>query len=486
MKTSEKLNMTMLCDFYELTMSNGYFNNGYKDRTVIFDVFFRRVPDQGGFAIAAGLEQLIEYIEDLHFSEEDIDYLRGRNLFCEEFLEYLKNFRFTGDIYAVPEGTPVFPKEPLVVVKAPAIEAQLIETFTLLTINHQSLIATKANRVVRSAQGRTVLEFGSRRAQGADAAIVGARAAYIGGVNGTACTISDQLYGVPAGGTMAHAWVQMFDTEYEAFKTYCEIYPTNATLLVDTYNTLKSGIPNAIRAFNEVLKPLGITKCGIRLDSGDIAYLSQKARQMLDEAGWTECKISASNSLDEYLIRDLLQQGAQIDMFGVGERMITARSEPVFGGVYKLVAVEGEDGEIIPKIKVSENVEKITVPHFKKLWRFYGNDTGKAIADYMTVYDETVDDSGDLEIFDPYATWKKKVVYDFNAKELLVPIFIKGELVYQSPSLQEIQDYCRAQVDTLWDEVKRFDNPHKYYVDLSDKLWNIQHDLLEKSQEFGQ
>lgn len=483
MKTSEKLNMTMLCDFYELTMSNGYFKNGYKDRTVIFDVFFRRVPDQGGFAIAAGLEQLIEYIEDLHFSDDDIEYLRGRNLFCEEFLEYLKNFRFTGDIYAVPEGTPVFPKEPLVVVKAPAIEAQIIETFTLLTINHQSLIATKANRVVRSAQGRTVLEFGSRRAQGADAAIVGARAAYIGGVNGTACAISDQLYGVPAGGTMAHAWVQMFDTEYEAFKTYCEIYPTNATLLVDTYNTLKSGIPNAIRAFNEVLKPMGITKCGIRLDSGDIAYLSRKARQMLDEAGWTECKISASNSLDEYLIRDLLQQGAQIDMFGVGERLITARSEPVFGGVYKLVAVEGEDGEIIPKIKVSENVEKITVPHFKKLWRFYGNDTGKAIADYMTVYDETVDDSGDLEIFDPYATWKKKVVYDFNAKELLVPIFLNGKRVYDSPSLQEIQDYCRAQVDTLWDEVKRFDNPHKYYVDLSDKLWNIQHDLLQKSQE---
>ncbi len=483
MKTSEKLNMTMLCDFYELTMSNGYFHNGYKDRTVIFDVFFRRVPDQGGFAIAAGLEQLIEYIEDLHFSDEDIAYLRGRNLFCEEFLEYLKNFRFTGDIYAVPEGTPVFPKEPLVVVKAPAIEAQIIETFTLLTINHQSLIATKANRVVRAAQGRTVLEFGSRRAQGSDAAIVGARAAYIGGVNGTACAISDQLYGVPASGTMAHAWVQMFDSEYEAFKTYCEIYPNNATLLVDTYNTVKSGIPNAIRAFNEVLKPLGITKCGIRLDSGDIAYLSRKARQMLDEAGWTECRISASNSLDEYLIRDLVLQGAQIDMFGVGERLITARSEPVFGGVYKLVAVEGENGEIIPKIKVSENVEKITVPHFKKLWRFYGNDTGKAIADYMTVYDETVDDSGDLEIFDPYATWKKKVVYDFNAKELLVPVFLNGKRVYDSPSLQEIQDYCRQQVETLWDEVKRFDNPHKYYVDLSDKLWNIQHELLEKSQK---
>ena len=374
MKTSEKLNMTMLCDFYELTMGNGYFTNGYKDRTVIFDVFFRRVPDQGGYAIAAGLEQLIEYIEDLHFSDEDIEYLRGRNLFCEEFLEYLRNFRFTGDIYAVPEGTPVFPKEPLVVVKAPAIEAQLIETFTLLTINHQSLIATKANRVVRAAQGRTVLEFGSRRAQGADAAIIGARAAYIGGVNGTACTISDQLYGVPAGGTMAHAWVQMFDTEYEAFKTYCEIYPTNATLLVDTYNTLKSGIPNAIRAFNEVLKPLGITKCGIRLDSGDMAYLSQQARKMLDEAGWTDCKISVSNSLDEHLILAVLRQGAKIDMFGVGERLITAKSEPVFGGVYKLVAVEEDDGSVTPKIKISENVGKITTPHYKKLYRFIGND----------------------------------------------------------------------------------------------------------------
>ena len=486
MNVKQPWNLTMLCDFYELTMSNGYFKYGYKDRITYFDVFYRSVPDNGGFAIAAGLEQVVEYIQNLHFRPEDIQYLRSRNIFSEEFLAYLADFRFTGDIYAVPEGTPIFPKEPILTVRAPAIQAQLIETYLLLAINHQSLIATKANRIVRAAQGRTVLEFGSRRAQGVDGAVQGARAAYIGGCAGTACTISDQLFGVPAGGTMAHAWVQMFDTQYEAFKTYCEIYPNNPTLLVDTYNTLKKGIPDAIKAFNEVLKPKGLTKCGIRLDSGDIAYLSQKARQMLDEAGWTECKISASNSLDEYLIRDLLQQGAQIDMFGVGERMITARSEPVFGGVYKLVAVENEDGEIIPKIKVSENVEKITVPHFKKLWRFYGNDTGKAIADYMTVYDETVDDSGDLEIFDPYATWKKKVVYDFNAKELLVPIFLNGKRVYDSPSLQEIQDYCRAQVDTLWDEVKRFDNPHKYYVDLSDKLWNIQHDLLEKSQEFGQ
>ena len=384
MKTEEKLNMTMLCDFYELTMGNGYFESGYKDHITYFDVFFRRVPDGGGFAIAAGLEQLIDYIENLHFSPEDIAYLRGRNLFSEEFLSYLEDFHFTGDIYAMPEGTPVFPREPMVIVRAKAIEAQLIETFTLLTINHQSLIATKANRIARAARGRTVLEFGSRRAQGADAAIIGARAAYIGGVAGTACTISDQIYGVPAGGTMAHAWVQMFDSEYDAFKTYCQIYPHNATLLVDTYNTLKSGVPNAIRAFNEVLKPMGITKCGIRLDSGDMAYLTRKARKMLDEAGWTECQISVSNSLDEYLIQDLLLQDAKIDLFGVGERMITAKSEPVFGGVYKLAAVEDQQGNITPKIKISENVEKITIPHFKKVYRFYGNDTGKAIADYMT------------------------------------------------------------------------------------------------------
>ena len=478
MKTEGKLNMTMLCDFYELTMGNGYFESGYKDHITYFDVFFRRVPDGGGFAIAAGLEQLIDYIENLHFSPEDIAYLRGRNLFSEEFLSYLEDFHFTGDIYAMPEGTPVFPREPMVIVRAKAIEAQLIETFTLLTINHQSLIATKANRIARAARGRTVLEFGSRRAQGADAAIIGARAAYIGGVAGTACTISDQIYGVPAGGTMAHAWVQMFDSEYDAFKTYCQIYPHNATLLVDTYNTLKSGVPNAIRAFNEVLKPMGITKCGIRLDSGDMAYLTRKARKMLDEAGWTECQISVSNSLDEYLIQDLLLQDAKIDLFGVGERMITAKSEPVFGGVYKLAAVEDQQGNITPKIKISENVEKITIPHFKKVYRFYGNDTGKAIADYITVYDETLDDTKDLEIFDPSTTWKKKTVYNFTARPLLVPVFLGGKRVYDSPSLPEIQAYCRQQVDTLWDEVKRFDNPHSYYVDLSDRLWNIQQDLL--------
>ena len=481
MKTSDKLNLTMLCDFYELTMSQGYFEKGYRDRITYFDLFFRRCPDGGGFAIAAGLELIIDYIKNLHFSAEDIEYLRSREMFSEEFLAYLADFRFTGDIWAVPEGTPIFPHEPIITVRAPAIEAQLIETFLLLCINHQSLIATKANRVVRAAQGRTVLEFGSRRAQGADAAILGARAAYIGGCNGTACTISGQIYGVYAGGTMAHAWVQMFDSEYEAFKAYCEMYPNNATLLVDTYNTLKSGVPNAIRVFNEVLKPKGITKCGIRLDSGDMTYLTKKARQMLDEAGWTECQISVSNSLDEYIIQDILRQGAQIDVFGVGERLITARSEPVFGGVYKLAAVEDKDGVIVPKIKISENVGKITNPHYKKLYRFIGNDTGKAIADYLCVYDETVDDSQDIEIFDPEATWKRKTVYNYTAKELQVPVFQKGELVYKSPELSDIRDYCLAQVDTLWDEIKRFDNPQNYYVDLSQKLWDIKYALLKKN-----
>ena len=483
MKVYDKINLTMLCDFYELTMGNGYFEQGYKDKITYFDLFYRRCPDGGGFAIAAGLEQIIEYIQELRFEPEDIEYLRGRNIFSEAFLDYLANFKFTGDIWAVPEGTPVFPREPIITVRAPAIQAQLIETFLLLSVNHQSLIATKANRIVRAAEGRTVLEFGSRRAQGADAAILGARAAYIGGCNGTACTISDQLFGVKAGGTMAHAWVQMFGSEYEAFKAYCQMYPNEPTLLVDTYNTLKSGVPNAIRVFNEVLKPLGLTKCGIRLDSGDMAYLSRKARKMLDEAGWTECKISVSNSLDEYIIQDLLRQGAKIDMFGVGERLITASSEPVFGGVYKLTAIEHEDGTVEPKIKISENVGKITNPHYKKLYRFFGKDTGKAIADYLCVHDEVVDDSQDIEIFDPEATWKTKQVYNYEAKELQVPIFKNGELVYRCPSLEQVRQYCMEQVDTLWDEVKRFDNPHTYYVDLSQKLWDIKYSLLKQNSQ---
>ncbi len=480
MDINKNANLSMLCDYYELTMGNGYFVQGMQDRITYFDIFFRSVPDNGGFAIAAGLEQAIEYVQQLHFDEDDIAYLRSRNMFDEGFLQYLRGFRFTGDIWAVPEGTPIFPREPIMTVRAPAIQAQLVETFLLLTLNHQSLIATKANRVVRAAKGRTVLEFGSRRAQGVDAAVDGARAAYIGGCKGTACTLTDQLYGVPAGGTMAHSWVQMFPSEYEAFKAYCETYPENPTLLVDTYNTLKSGIPNAIRVFNEVLKPRGLTKCGIRLDSGDMTYLTKKARKLLDEAGWQSCKISCSNSLDEYIIEDILNQGAQIDLFGVGERLITAKSEAVFGGVYKLTAIEDENGTIIPKIKISENVGKITNPHFKKVYRFFGNDTGKAIADYLCVHDETVDDSSDLEIFDPQATWKRKRVYTFTAKELLVPIFKNGELVYKLPKLDDIQKYCAEQVDTLWDEVKRFDNPHTYYVDLSQKLWDIKDRLLHE------
>lgn len=474
----KKENMAMLCDFYEFTMSNGYFKNGFYKKNVYFDVFFRKVPDNGGFAIMAGLEQAIEYIRELHFEDEDIEYLKSKGIFDEQFLEYLRNFKFSGDVYAIPEGTPIFPNEPVMTIKAPAIEAQLVETFLLLTINHQTLIATKANRIVRAAQGRAVLEFGSRRAQGANAAVDGARAAYIGGCKGTACTLTDELYGVPAGGTMAHSWVQMFNSEYDAFKTYCEMYPDNPTLLVDTYNTLKSGVPNAIKVFKEVLLPQGKTKCAIRLDSGDISYLSKKARKMLDDAGLTECTITASNALDEYLIRDLMMQGAQVDTFGVGERLITSSSSPVFGGVYKLVAVENDGGEIVPKIKVSENTAKITNPHFKKVYRYFDKDSGKAIADELCIYDEVVDDSKPRTIFDPSAVWKTKMLDNYTAKELLVPIFKNGKCVYESPSIEEIATYCREQIDLLWDEVKRFENPHNYYVDLSKKLYDIKALLL--------
>ena len=472
------LNYTMLCDFYELTMGNGYFEAGLKDKITYFDLFYRTVPDGGGFAIAAGLEQAIDYIRNLHFSEEDIDYLRGRGMFSEAFLDYLRHFKFTGDVWAMPEGTPVFPREPIMVIRAPAIQAQLLETFLLLTINHQSLIATKANRIVRAADGRVVLEFGSRRAQGPDAAVLGARAAFIGGCAGTACVLSDQIYGVAAGGTMAHAWVQMFPTQLDAFRAYCKTYPQNATLLVDTYDTLRSGVPDAIRAFNEVLKPLGITKCGIRLDSGDMAYLTKRARKMLDDAGWPECKITCSNSLDEHLIKELLRQGACIDSFGVGERLITSRTSPVFDGVYKLAAVEEDDGSIVPRIKISENVGKITNPHFKKVYRFYTLDRVLAEADYICLYNDSVDDTKDLVIRDPDATWKQKTMTNFRARELLVPIFKGGELVYKEPTLPEIQDYCRREVATLWPEVLRFDYPHNYYVDLSDELLEIKTRLL--------
>lgn len=473
-----EMNCSMLCDFYQLTMGNGYLKSGMAERIAYFDLFFRRVPDGGGYAVMAGLEQVIEYIENLRFTEEDIAFLRSKGIFDEEFLSYLLNFRFEGDIYAIPEGTPVFPYEPLITVKAPAIQAQLIETMLLLLINHQTLIATKASRIVRAAQGRAVSEFGSRRAQGASGAILGARAAYIGGCTGTACVIADEKYGVPAGGTMAHSWVQMFDSEYEAFEAYCKAYPDNAILLVDTYNVLKSGVPNAIRAFDNVLKPRGARPSGIRLDSGDIAYLSIEARRMLDEAGYPDCRIIASNSLDEHIIADLLRQGAKIDLFGVGERLITSSSEPVFGGVYKLCATE-ENGVILPKIKISENVAKITNPHYKKLYRIFDKKSGKACADLLCVHDEVIEQDKPLTIFDPDHTWKKKTFTDYTIKELQVPVYIGGKRVYTSPSIGEIQSFCAQQLGTLWSEVRRFENPHKYYVDLSRRLWDIKYKLLD-------
>lgn len=477
------MNISLLSDFYEFTMANGYYQMGFENKKTFFDLYFRKVPDSGGFAIAVGLDNLIDYIQNLRFEKEDIEFLRAKNIFGDDFLDYLADFRFKGDIYAVPEGTPVFPGEPIVTVQAPAIDAQIIETAALLLINHQSLIATKANRIVRASGGRAVMEFGARRAQGNAAATLGARAAYIAGCAGTSNTLSDKLYGIPALGTMAHSWVQMFDSEYEAFETYCKIYPHNTVLLVDTYDTIKSGIPNAIKAIKNILVPQGVENYAIRLDSGDIAYLSKEARKILDDAGLPNCRIVASNSLDEYLIRDLLMQGAKIDSFGVGERLITAKSSPVFGGVYKLVAVQDEGGEIVPKIKLSENITKITTPHFKKLHRLYSTETGKALADLICVHDEVIDDTKPLEIFDPVATWKRKTLTHFTAKELLAPIFKNGKLVYDRPDIEEIRNYCREEVDRLWDEVKRFENPHKYYVDLSQRLWDIKNKMLERPAE---
>ncbi|SDM51406.1 nicotinate phosphoribosyltransferase [Dendrosporobacter quercicolus] len=473
----KRMNLTMLTDFYEITMANGYFQNGLKDKIAYFDMFFRKVPDDGGFAIMAGLEQVIQYLKNLHFDDADIEYLRGKGLFNEEFLQYIKEFKFSCDVWSVLEGTPVFPNEPIVTVRGPVIEAQLVETMILLTINHQSLIATKANRIVRAAQGRGVLEFGSRRAHGYDGAIFGARAAYIGGCAGSACTIAEQDFNIPAAGTMAHSWVQMFPKEIDAFRAYARIYPDNCLVLVDTYNVLKSGVPNAIKVFNEEVVSRGFRPKGIRIDSGDITYLSQKSRKMLDDAGFPDCKIVASNSLDEYIIRDILVQGAEVDLFGVGERLITSKSEPVFGGVYKLVAVE-EEGEIVPKIKISENVEKITNPGYKQVWRLFERTSGKAIADVLTLPDESIDDTRPYLIFDSEHTWKRLTVTDFRAKRLMTQIFDHGVCVYESPDLQAIKDYCREQVDTLWDEVLRFENPHNYYVDLSKDLWDVREKLL--------
>lgn len=472
------MNLTMLTDFYEITMANGYFQNGWKDKIAYFDMFFRKVPDNGGFAIMAGVEQVIHYLENLKFSQSDIEYLRNRKQFGEGFLEYLMNFKFSCDVWAVPEGTPIFPGEPVVIVRGPVIEAQFIETMILLTVNHQSLIATKANRIVRAAQGREVMEFGSRRAQGYDGAIYGARAAYIGGCVGTACTIAEKEFNIPAIGTMAHSWIQMFPDELESFRMYARTYPDNCTLLVDTYNTLKSGVPNAIKVFNEEIVPRGFRPKGIRIDSGDITYLSKAARKILDAAGFHDCKIVASNSLDEFIIRDILIQGAKVDLFGVGERLITSRSEPVFGGVYKLVAVE-EGGKIIPKIKLSENVGKVTNPCFKQVYRLYDKESSKAIADVLTMHDEVIDENEPYEIFDPEYTWKRKTLTGFRVQKLLVPVFEKGKCVYESPNTQQIKEFCAAQMETIWDEVKRFENPHKYYVDLSKKLWDEKHGLLQ-------
>lgn len=479
MNNNTAKNLTMIMDLYELTMSNGIFDSDRRNEITYFDMFFRRVPDDGGYAIMAGIEQLIEYMNNLEFSDDDIAYLRGLKLFSDDFIDYLKDFKFTCDVWAMPEGTVIFPHEPIVTVRGPAMQAMMLETMLLLTINHQSLIATKANRITRAADGRPVMEFGARRAHGYGAAYYGARAAVIGGCAGTSCLLTAKDFDVPPSGTMAHSWVQLFDDEYSAFKAYAEKYPDSCMLLVDTYNVLKSGIPNAIKVFDEVLKPLGKRPLGIRIDSGDITYITKKARKMLDDAGYSDCKICVSNSLDEYLIRDMIFQGAKVDSYGVGERLITASSEAVFGGVYKLAAVE-RNGEIIPKIKISENPAKITLPGVKIPWRLYDRTTGKAIADVITLGDEKISSDEPYEIFDPEHTWKRKVVMDFVAKKLQVKIFDKGRQVYTSPSVKEISKFRAEQVDSLWDEVTRFENPHTYYVDLSEKLWNLRDELLNE------
>jgi nicotinate phosphoribosyltransferase len=475
----EERNLSMLMDFYELTMSNGYLVNGFSDTIVYFDMFYRKNPDGAGFSIVAGLEQLVTFVKNLKFTDDDIKYLRSKGILSEEFLSYLLTFKFTGDIYAVPEGTVVFPNEALVTIKSRVIEAQLVETMLLLTINHQSLIATKASRIVRASQGRPVLELGARRTHGADGAIMGARASYIGGVSGTATTIAAPLFGIPIIGTMAHSWIQFFGDEYTAFETYAKTYPDTCTLLVDTYNVLSSGIPNAIKVSKKVLEPLGKRLKGIRLDSGDLAYLSKKVRIMLDDAGLTDCKIVASNSLDEFIITELINQDAKIDIFGVGERLVTAKSEPVFGGVYKLVAVE-EEGEIVPRIKLSESEEKIINPGYKMCWRFYDKKTNKAIADVITMADEVIDETKAYTIFDPVLIWKKKKITNFYAKQLQVPVFLNGVCVYELPTIEEIKTYCTKQVDSIWEEVKRFSNPHKYFVDLSQELWLVKQELIQR------
>ncbi len=475
---NERTNMSMLTDFYELTMANGYLDNGCGDTIVYFDAFFRNVPEGGGYAVMAGVEQVIDYLSNLHFSERDLEFLQNNYHFGDKFIEYLRNFEFTCDVWAIPEGTVVFPREPLIKVRGPVIQAQLLETALLCTINHQTLIATKTARIVRAAEGRPVMEFGARRAQGFDASVLGARAAYIAGAAGTSCTICGQQFNIPLSGTMAHSWVMLFDTEFDAFKAYSLTYPDGALLLVDTYDVLRSGIPNAIRCAKEVLEPMGKRLKGIRIDSGDLTYMTQQARKMLDEAGLTDCKITVSNALDEYLIRDLINQGACIDSFGVGERLITSKAEPVFGGVYKIAAVEDKDGNIIPKMKISDSIGKVTNPCNKEIIRFYDKATGKALADVLMVAGEEIPSGEPYEIFDPNVTWKSKVLENYTTRKLLVPIFEHGKLVYNKPSIAEIRAYCTKEIDSLWDSVKRFENPHDYYVDLSPKLWKIKDDIL--------
>lgn len=474
----DKRKLELVTDFYEFTMSNGFFIKNLNEKIAYFDVFFREIPDNGGYVIFAGLEQVIDYVKNLNFDDEDINYLKSKNIFSDSFLDYLRNFNFTGTIWAIPEGTVVFPNEPLITVKAPIIEAQLLETAILCLINHQSLIATKSSRIVNAAKGRPVMEFGARRAHSVDAAVFGARAAIIGGCVGTSCTLTAKEWNVPASGTMAHSFVQAFDSEYEAFKAYAENYPNDCTLLIDTYDTLNSGIKNAIKVFNEVIVPNGYRPKAVRLDSGDLSYLSKKIRTILDEAGFEDCKICGTNSLDEYVISSILEEGAKIDLFGVGENLITAKSHPVFGGVYKLVAIEN-DGKIIPKIKISNNTIKITNPGFKKVYRFYDNTTNKAIADVITLDGENIPEKN-YTIFDPISPWKKKTLSNYTVRPLQELIFDSGKLVYNSPELTAIASTAKSELNTLWDEVKRIKNPHKYYVDLSQKLWDLKNELLEK------
>ena len=477
-----KRNLTLLTDLYELTMMQGYYEKG-QNENVIFDVFFRQNPCNNGYSVCAGLDQVIDYIKNLHFTYDDVDYLRGLGIFKEDFLHYLSGFHFSGDIYAIPEGTVVFPKEPLLKVVAPIMEAQLVETAILNIINHQSLIATKTSRIVFAANGDGIMEFGLRRAQGPEAGLYGARAAMIGGCVGTSNVLAGQMFDVPVMGTHAHSWIMSFPDEYTAFKTYAEMYPDNCTLLVDTYDTLKSGVPNAIRVFQEFKdagKPL--IKYGIRLDSGDLAYLSKEARKMLDEAGFPEATICASNDLDEFLLHDLKMQGAAIDSWGVGTNLITSKDCPSFGGVYKLAAIQNEEGEFVPKIKISENTEKITNPGNKTIYRIYEKASGKIKADLICFADEVIDPKQDLLLFDPMDTWKKTKLAGgtYTVREILLPIFKNGECLYKSPTLKEIAAYCREEKDTLWDETKRLFYPHRVYVDLSQKLYAVKQSLLDQ------